>query len=223
MKGYDYITFLLPAFLLIFPQHAAIGQEMPTGYNDDINYLQIPVSEKYDRNVLKIPQVKNAKFSLNTGVMVIADKNKNYIFYSHLSAFYSINISRRFSIRAGNIIFFPLNHNFHESNRENSGLTTYSGIALFAAADYYATDRLTITGSFYKTISNRLSSREDMPQVFNRSYYAMPSQSFSLGMNYKIFNGLSIGAEIRFSDYYQPVLNPFNEVRGFYNPASLYW
>lgn len=222
MKGHNYIIFLLPALLLVFSDYAAIGQELSTGYNDDVNYLQIPGSEKYDRNILKIPQVKNASFSLNTGMMIITDKNKNYDIYSHISAFYSISMSRRLSIRAGNMIFFPLN-NIHESNQENSGLFPCSGIAVFAAADYYATNRLTITGSVIKTINNRFSSRENMPQAINRYYYALPSQSFSLGMNYKVFNGLSIGAEIRVSEYNQPALSPYNDFRGFYQPASRYW
>ncbi len=219
MKGYNYIT-ILTVVLLIFSEHYASSQE---SFAQDINYLRLPASENYDHNMLKAPEIKNVSFAMNTGIMMLANKNKDYSICSQFSAFYNINISRRVSIRTGSIIFLPLYNHIFSSPRENYGLTSYSGIALFAAADYYATERLTITGTVYKTISKRLLSKEDMPQAINRNYYAMPLQSYSLGMSYKISDGLTIGAEIRISDYYQPALSPFNDFHGLYQPASLYW
>ncbi len=224
MKGFYHISLRRFFLLLVFSTYPVCGQELLNNFADDADYLQLPATGQYDSNILKIPKIKNTTFSLNTGMVIIADNNKNYSFNTYFSAFYRISINRRLHVRAGNIFFFPVNSYYsHSESSEKPGITTYSGMMLFAAADYSATDRLTITGTVYKTIHKPFSTLENVPQVINRSSYNMPSQSFSLGMNYKIINGLSIGAEIRFSDSYQPLLSPYNHFPVFYQPGYVNW
>jgi hypothetical protein len=224
MKGFYYFILQALALLFVFSRFSASGQELLEEYADDADYLQLPVPEQYDPNILRNPEIKKTAFTLNTGMMLIAGKSKNYSINTYISAFYRININPRLSIRTGNVFFFPVNNYYiHSVSFENSSLTSFSTMTFFAAADYFATERFTITSTIYKTITNPFSDHKNMPQAINRYACMMPSQSFSLGINYKIVNGLSIGAEIRLSDYYQPDFNLYNSLPGFYQPGPVYW
>ena len=118
------------------------------------------------------------------------------------------NISPRLRVRAGGLIFFNSFYNpavgSTQSGESSAGM--WNNMALFVAADYFVTDRMTITGSYYKIPENTLFRQSAAPEVYNRynTYYTVPSESMSLGLNYKITKGLLLEPR---SDY-PTIINP---------------
>jgi len=128
----------------------------------------------------------------------------------------SYQISPRLRVRAGGLV------TSYRSGESTAGIR--DNVALFVAADYFVTDRMILTGSYYKLPENSLFRQSTTPEVYNRTnaLYAVPSESMSLGLNYKITKGLSFGAEFRFSNGYQPSLNPYPFMPGYtpYDPLT---
>jgi hypothetical protein len=87
---------------------------------------------------------------------------------------------------------------------------------------------MTITGSYYKMPVNNFFMQNAVPDVYNRynTYYSDPSESMSLGLNYKIAKGFYFGAQVILSNGYQPSLNPIRVLPLLQdsNPYNtLYW
>ena len=69
--------------LFVFSRFSASGQELLEEYADDADYLQLPVPEQYDPNILRNPEIKKTAFTLNTGMMLIAGKSKKRYCYQN--------------------------------------------------------------------------------------------------------------------------------------------
>ena len=168
----------------------------------------------YSQNILKVPVLKKVDFTFNTGIMMGITGKKDYFTATYFAPSVVCNTGSRFRIKAGAMFYL---NSFNSSPDPVSQAEVYPAgsmhqVALFAAADYFITNRLTLTGTVYKTLVNDPVLQKEAPEVYNRfpATYRLPSQSVSLGLNYKIIRGLTIGAEVRFSDQYRP---------GFYNDS----
>jgi hypothetical protein len=207
----------------------SIGQEYTEeDLSSDPDYIGSFLNEKSDPNTLKTPEIKKVSFYISTGMMLGTAGNKANFAASYLAPSLSYNVSPRFRIRVGGLLFFNSFYNpaISSSLSEESSSRLTDNLALFVAADYFLSDRITVTGSLYRLPEYSIFGSGMAPQVYNRNnaYYRMPSESMSLGLNYKIFPGLSIGAEFRFSNdnsyyLYTPAFMPGT---GLYDPAY-YW
>ncbi|MBN2274618.1 MAG: hypothetical protein JXK95_09820 [Bacteroidales bacterium] len=203
------------------------GQEISVeDINSDPDYINAVFAEESDPNPLKTPAIKKVGFSFSTGMILLAGGHDNFFTTSYVAPAIAYNISPRFRIRAGCIIFFNSFYkpSFTASQPGSFPAKSLSQTAFFVALDYLLTNRLTLTGSYYKNPENGLfyhGMTSEMTNRYRPGYY-MPSESMSLGLNYEITKGFSIGAEFRVSGNYQPALSPYNEpFHPQYN--NLYW
>jgi len=204
------------------------GQEPSEGdLSSDPAYISTVYPEKSDPNTLKTPEIPKVSFSFSTGMMLGTAGNNNKFATAYVAPAVSYNISPRLRVRAGSLIFFnSFNNQSVASSRSGESIAGIrDNFAVFVAADYLVTDRIIFTGSYYKLPENSLFRQITAPEVYNRTntYYAVPSESMSLGLNYKITKGLFFGAEFRFSNGYQPSLNPYPLLPGYAPYDPLYW
>ena len=205
------------------------GQEASEGdFNSDPGTSSPVLTEKPDPNTLKTPEISKVSFSLSTGMMLeTAGTNYNFA-TAYIAPAVAYNISPRLRIRAGGLIFFNSFHNttFSSYQTGESSAGMWNNMALFVAADYFVTDRMTLSGSYYKMPENYLFQQSAVPEVYNRynMYYNYPAESMSLGLNYRIAKGFYFGAGIIFSNGYPSYsLNPYPLLPGCNPTQSLYW
>jgi hypothetical protein len=215
------------AFLLAVCLRGKAQEPSKEDFSSDPAFIGSTQVETPDPNTLKAPEIKKVSFSFATGMMLATSGYKNNVAAAYIAPSVAYNITPRLRVRAGSLIFF---NSFYApavssspSGESSSGIL--DNVALFVAADYLVTDRLTLTGSYYKLPENNLFRQNIVPEVYNRynTRHPIPSESMSLGLNYKIAKGFYIGAEFRFSNDYQPSMNSFPLVPGYTPYDPLYW
>jgi hypothetical protein len=205
MKGFLFQTACRTAIVIFLLAACLIGKGQEASeedFNSDPAFMGTVLTENPDQNTLKTPEIRKVSFSFSTGMMLGTMGMKNNFAAAYIAPAVAYNISPRLRVRAGALVFF--NSFYHPAVASSQSAESPAGLrnnlALFVAADYFITDRISITGSYY-----------------------IPSESMSLGLNYRIAKGFYIGAEFRFSNDYQPSLNSYPLLPGNtpYNP--LYW
>jgi hypothetical protein len=230
MKGFLFQTACRTAMVIFLLAACLIGKGQEASeedFNSDPAFMGTVLTENPDQNTLKTPEIRKVSFSLSTGMMLGTMGMKNNFAAAYIAPAVAYNISPRLRVRAGALVFF--NSFYHPDVASSQSAESPAGLrnnlALFVAADYFITDRMSITGSYYKLPENDLFLQREVPEVYNRyrTRYSIPSESISLGLNYRIAKGFYIGAEFRFSNDYQPSLNSYPLLPGNtpYNP--LYW
>jgi len=219
MKGLHFQTAYRTAFAVFLLAVCFRGNAQEPSEEDfsaDPSYLGSVLNDAPDLNTLKIPEIRKVSFSFTTGMMLGTSGHKNNFAAAYIAPAVAYSITPRFRVRAGGV--------FTSSPSGESSAGIRNNVALFVAADYRVTDRITITGSYYKLPENNLFRQSIAPEVYNRynTYYRMPSESMSLGLNYEIAKGLYFGAEFRFSNDYQPSINsfPFMPGNSEYDPLT---
>lgn len=222
MKGFLFQTAGRKAITLILLAACFTGKGQEASeedFNTDAAYLVSGLTENPDPNTLKTPEISKVSFSFATGMMLGTAGSKNNFATAYIAPAVAYNISPRLRLRAGGLIFFNSFYNpaVASTHTGESSAEMWNNMALFVAADYFVTDRMTITGSYYKMPENYLFRQSAVPEVYNRynTYYTIPTESMSLGLNYKIAKGFYIGAEIMLSNGYQPALNPYPLLPGY--------
>jgi hypothetical protein len=204
------------------------GQEVSEGdITSDPAFIGTVLTEKSDLNTLKAPEIKKVSFFFSTGMMLGTTGYKNNFSAAYIAPSVAYYISPRIRVRAGCLLFF--NSFYYPSvTSSQSGETPAvwrNNLALFIAADYFITDRMTLTGSYYKLPEDNLFRQRVAPEVYNRynACYSVPSESMSLGLNYRIAKGLYLGAEIRFINNYRFSTDPYLFLPGNSPYEPLYW
>jgi hypothetical protein len=219
VKSLIIVLLLLPLGIVIHGQ-----QYVETDEQEDSFFIDSLSTADYSQNILKVPALKKVDFSFNTGLMVGITGKKNYFTATYFAPSVVYNTGSRLRIKAGGMIYL---NSFNSPPEPVSQAEVYPvgpmhQFALFVAADYFITNRLTLTGTVYKTLVNDPVQQKKAPEVYNRyaATYRLPSQYMSLGLNYRITRGLTLGAEVRFSDQYQPGFNLFPQ---YPQSSPLYW
>jgi hypothetical protein len=205
------------------------GQEASEGdFGSDPGYISPVMTGKSDPNTLKTPEIPKVSFSVSTGMMLGTAGAQNNFATAYIAPAVAYNISPRLRIRAGGLIFFNSFHNpalsYSQTGETSAGM--WNNLALFVAADYFVTDRMTLTGSYYKMPVNNLFMQGAVPEVYNRynTYYSNPSESMSLGLNYRIAKGFYFGAAFILSNGYPSYsLNPYPYLPGSTPYSTPYW
>lgn len=202
--GIVLITFLIISVVSVHAQYFGAGFSPYTGINSPSGNLagQSP-----------------ARFNLQTGASFGTGYGNGSLFSTYIAPSFNQNLSKKFTLTAGAVISNTTFNNTALWNSEGQ-LTPVSGnlttFTLYTSGAYQVNERLTVTGSAYKTINPAFNARLNPDQL------QMEAQGMSVGFGYKVGENLHIGAEIRMqqgnSNFYNPYVNPFgNSYRsGFY-------
>lgn len=138
----------------------------------------------------------------------------NY-FQSFVSPSLSLPLNKNLSVSAG-VTYSHTNFNNLPFLRTNGEFNEYSGslntLTMHTSGIYKASDKLTLTGSAFRSINPSFNSRLN-PQALQ-----MEAKGFSFGVDYKLGENTHIGAEIRYQQGSSNFLSPH---RGYYSPSSL--
>jgi len=208
------------AFLMVTCFCVKAQETVDRDFISDPASLYPVLAESSDVNVLQPPVIKKVSFSFSTGMVLVAGGQKEYFATAYAAPAIAYNISPRVRIRAGGLIFL---NSFYSSSEVLTQPAPSNRIALFLAADYFINDRVTLTGSYYKIPGDAFLQAKAPAEAYkqNTPYYTVPSESMSLGLNYKITKGFSVGAEFRISNHYQPSLSPYGPA--FPSHTPVYW
>lgn len=144
--------------------------------------------------------------SLQTGASFSSGFGGGSLFNTYLAPSFSQALSKKFTLSAGAVISNTTYSNLNLINKEGS-LGKYSGnmtnFTLYAAGAYQVNERLTVTGTAFKTINPAFNNR------LNPNQLRMDAQGMSFGVGYKVSDNVHIGAEIRYqqgnSNFYYPM------------------
>jgi len=159
------------------------------------------------------------KFNLQSGASFSTGFGGGGLFNTFLAPSFSQNLGKKFTLSAGMVMSNTTYNNLNLLNQDGT-FRPYSGnmtnFTLYAAGSYQVNERLTLSGSAYKTINPAFNARLNPDQL------RMDAQGMSFGVGYKVGENMHIGAEIRiqqgnsnfYSPYGIPGGSPFNN--GFY-------
>jgi hypothetical protein len=150
-----------------------------------------------------------AKFNLQTGAGFSSGFGGGSLFNTYVAPSFNQQLGKKFTLSAGAVINNTTFSNTMMLNNEGSfspvsgNLTTFT---IFTSGAYQVNDRLTLTGSAYKTINPAFNAR------LNSDNIRMEAQGMSVGVGYRIGDNMHIGAEIRMeqgnSNFYNLYTNP---------------
>lgn len=154
-------------------------------------------------------------FNLQTGATFSSGFGGGSLFNTFMAPSFSKPLGKKFTISAGAVISNTTYTRVNLMDQEGS-FRPYSGnttnMTVYAAGAYQVNDRLTLSGSAYKTINPAFNARLNSDQL------RMEAQGVSFGVGYKVGENMHIGAEIRMqqgnSNYYTPFGNPLGNQYG---------
>ena len=172
----------------------------PDSYRDAFGPIQ-PMQPTLNSNLGLQP----VKFNLQTGASFNSGFGGGSLFNTFVAPSFSQPLGKKFTISAGAIIGNTTFSNTQMLNSEgqfspvSGNLTTFT---IFTSGAYQVNDRLTVSGSAYKTINPAFNPR------MNPENLRMEAQGMSVGVGYRIGDNMHIGAEFRMNQgdgsFYQP-------------------
>lgn len=145
------------------------------------------------------------KFNLQTGATFTSVPGGGSLFNTFMAPSFSQPVTKKLTLTAGAVISHSTYSNLGVINAEGnfakvSGNTT--NMTIYASGAYQVNDKLTLSGSAYKTINPAFNARLSPNQL------QMEAQGMSFGIGYKVGENMHIGAEIRMqqggNNYYSP-------------------
>jgi hypothetical protein len=124
-------------------------------------------------------------FKLDMGVGFVGGSNSGM--YTFLAPYLRYAVTPKFKLDVGGIITEGTNSFYPEQSGNHSN----TSVLLFARGNYLLTNRITVSGSIYKTFYPNSSLSTDLNNKYSTQNY-----SYSLGMDYKINKHLSFGAQV---------------------------
>ncbi len=153
-----------------------------------------------------------SRFGLQTGASFTGTGNGGSLFSTWVAPSFNQPLGKNFTLSAGAFINNTTFSNVLLLNNEgsitsaNSNLTTFT---MYAAGSYRVNDRLTVSGSAFKTINPAFNAR------LNAENLQMEAQGMSVGVGYKVSENFHIGAEFRMQQSNSNIYSPWQ-----YNPGS---
>ncbi|NTW25555.1 MAG: hypothetical protein HGA37_12730 [Lentimicrobium sp.] len=197
--------------LLIFAGISANAQYFNYGYN--------PYTGGAAGLSAPLLSYEPARFNLQTGASFSTGYGGGSLFNTYLAPSFSKDLGKKFTISAGAVINNTTFNNTAVFNQEGQ-LSAFSGnlttMTLFTSGSFKVNDKLTLSGSAYKTINPAFNAR------LNPQSLQMEAQGMSFGIGYKVSENVHIGAEIRMQqgngNLYSPYGNSFGNPyqSGFY-------
>ncbi|MFH1121689.1 MAG: hypothetical protein V1775_17855 [Bacteroidota bacterium] len=146
------------------------------------------------------------RFNLQTGAFFNSGIGGGSLFNSFIAPSFSKDLGKKFTLSAGAVIS---NTTYTDVSMYNSEGTfkPYSGnltnLTLYAAGTYQVNERLSVTGSAFRTINPAFNAR------LNPEKLRMEAQGMSFGVGYKVSDNVHIGAEIRYQQGNSNIYSPY--------------
>jgi hypothetical protein len=207
---YKKIVLLLFSLLLLFTE--AYSQ---INHNDTLPPSATATSNATNNNILPLHQLH---VGVQLGSVFATTSGYGSGFSTYLSPILTYPVSRRFSISGGISVtntqlygvkpFYPF--------AEGSSFPGFTGnltqTTLWVSGQYLLSDRITLTGTLFKTIS--LSGQ----QLINSPFYNNNPQGGYLNIGYKVSNNMHIEAGFGYTKGYNGYYyNPYNSIFGSSN------
>ena len=186
-------------FILLITGMSAFGQTFPNSYGA-FGPIQ-PLHPAIQGN----SGLEPVQFNLQTGATFSSGFGGGSLFNTFVAPSFSQPLGKKFTLSAGAVIGNTTFTNTPMINSEgqfspvSGNLTTFT---IFTSGAYQVNDRLTVTGSAYKTINPAFNSR------MNPENLRMEAQGMSVGVGYRVGENMHIGAEFRLNqgdgNFYQP-------------------
>lgn len=133
-------------------------------------------------------------------------------FQSFVSPAVGMPLNKKLSVSAG-VTYSHTNYNNMPLLKNTGEFENYSGslnsLTMHASGIYRANDKVTFTGSAFRTVNPSFNSR------LNPEALQMEAKGFSFGVDYKLGENTHIGAEIRYQQGNSNFLTPYDN---FYSP-----
>lgn len=185
-----------------------------TGFSTSAQYFNYGYSPYLgESNGLTAPLTTNppVNFDLQTGASFSTGYGGGSLFSTYLAPSFSQNLGKKFTLSAGAVINNTTFNNTAMWNQDGR-LTPYSGnlttFTLYTSGSYQVNDRLTLSGSAYKTINPAFNAR------LNSESLRMEAQGMSFGFGYKVSENVHIGAEIRMQQGGRNLYSPYGSQFG---------
>lgn len=158
-----------------------------------------------------ISAISPVNFNLQTGLNVGSMGSHGNYFQSYLSPSLSAPVNKNLTITAG-VTYSNIQLNHTPMVNTEGNVENFSGnlntLTMFTAGSYRVNDKLTVTGSAFKTINPSFNAR------LNPNQLQMEAQGVSFGVGYQLSENTHIGAEIRMqqgnSNFLSPYSDPYN-------------
>ncbi|MEI6124467.1 MAG: hypothetical protein WCQ95_12655 [Bacteroidota bacterium] len=166
---------------------------------------------------------KRMSFSVDMGLGFIGSKYYSGSFM-YLSPFMSYLVTPRFRLDIGGTILQGLNNLGSTAFHSFGGNGTTAMV--FARGNYLVSNRLIISGSIYKTFDNYKPTNTDL--LYNSKKGTFDNYGVSVGVDYKISEHMSIGAQVSYSNgnnnpfYSSPTDPNYNGFQSGFNRGNAY-
>lgn len=158
-------------------------------------------------------------FGLQTGASFTGTGSGGSLFSTWVAPSFNQPVGKNFTLTAGAFINNTRFNNISVLNQEgnlsrtSTNLTTFT---IYGAGSYRVNDRLTVSGSAFKTINPAFNAR------LNADNLQMEAQGMSVGVGYKVSENFHIGAEFRMQQSNSNLYNPFFSIPGSNMGSGLY-
>lgn len=164
------------------------GQDTVT-VNFDGGYANNP-------KIIETPFLPAPFFSLQAGAFFHTIPGA-HLYGTSITPMISQSVGKRLTMSAGAVIgntTFSEVSNTGVENTEGFSRGNFTSLTLFTAGSYQLNERVTISGSAYKTVDPGFNQRLDPKNLM------MEAQGVSIGVGYRISDNVHIGAGIRMED-----------------------
>lgn len=186
-------------FVLLISGISSFGQTFPGSYGAFGPVQPLPPALQGSSGLQPV------RFNLQTGATFSSGYGGGSMFNTFVAPSFSQPLGKKLTLSAGAVIGnttftnTPMINGEGEFGPVSGNLTTFT---VFTSGAYQVNDRLTVTGSAYKTINPAFNPR------MNPESLRMEAQGMSVGVGYRIGDNMHIGAEFRMNqgdgNFYQP-------------------
>ncbi len=153
---------------------------------------------------------KKLNVNVNMGTSVAVSHGNFYSSYYVAPAF-NYQVNPRLNVRVGVVYMNATIPPISISENQSYSYPAVNNISVFTEGRYSVNPRLTLSGSAYKQVNTNTQSMN--PKALD---YGM--QGVSVGFDYKLSEGIHVGAQINFQNNTNPYYNPYYR----YSPYGMY-
>lgn len=136
-------------------------------------------------NKVSLLNPNRMSFKLDLGVGFVGGSNSGM--YTYLAPYLRYSLTPKFKLDVGGILCQGSNSLYGGE----SCSTSNTSMLLFARGNYLLTEKITISGTVYKTFYPNTALKSDLNNKYSTQNYG-----YSLGLDYKINKHMSLGAQV---------------------------
>lgn len=193
MKTQYRIGILFTIFLLL--TYSIKGQDTTS-----CNTINKTISKTLPKSDIAIKNGQKLHYSINFGAGYASGLGS----FTNISPSLNYQFSPKLNFQIGGIFFSGLNNSskITPSGMQSATVQNPSSYFIYTNGQYLLTNKLTVSGSFYKTINPN-----NTPKI---NPYFLDYKGMNLGLNYKLTQNINIGAQFHFSNGYNNLFNQYD-------------